>query len=311
MITDNLVVHKTQLIQVPRVRMMSELTDEQIRKVAPSVFAAAPWQGNANRVGMSEKYRFIPTVEVMDGLRDSGFYPVRAQQSRTRIEGKAEFTRHMLRFRLRGQDSPSSVGDIIPEIILTNSHDGTAAYNLMFGLFRLACLNGLVVADAQFTTIRARHSGPASLIEEVLRGSLGMFEQAPQIINRVKEFQAIELSHDEQIAYSRAALPLLDSSIDIRPDSLMQARRREDAPAEGLWRCGSRSLWKTYNTVQENAIKGGASGRTTSGRHSSLRAVKSVDRDLKLNKALWMLTEHMAALKKGLNGDVSPLVKIN
>lgn len=282
------------LLTQPRARVLSELSDEQIFKLAPSVFARTPWQGNEERAGMSENYRFISTVEVMNGLRDSGFYPVRAQQSRTRIDGKAEFTKHMLRFRLRGQDAPSSIGDIIPEIILTNSHDGTSAYHLMFGLFRLACLNGLVVAQSQFETIRARHSGRASLVDDVLAGSVNMFQQAPRVLERVKEYSAIELSYPEQVAFARASLPLLGSAVDIRPERVLCARRYAD---KANIPNGARSLWKTYNVIQENLIKGGAQGRTDSGRRASLRQVKSVDRDLKLNQALWTLTEEMANLK--------------
>jgi len=72
---------------------MQALTLEQVRRAAPSVFAEMPWAGT------SAKYRFFPTVHVVEGLMQQGFLPVRAQQSRTRIEGKGDFTKHLLRFR--------------------------------------------------------------------------------------------------------------------------------------------------------------------------------------------------------------------
>jgi hypothetical protein len=37
---------------------------------------------------MSARYRHVPTIEVVDILRDRGFHPVKAVQSRSRIEGK-------------------------------------------------------------------------------------------------------------------------------------------------------------------------------------------------------------------------------
>jgi hypothetical protein len=72
---------------------MQTMTLEQIRRTAPSVFAERPWET------MSERYRFFPTVHVVAGLMAQGFLPVRAQQSSSRIEGKGDFTKHMLRFR--------------------------------------------------------------------------------------------------------------------------------------------------------------------------------------------------------------------
>ena len=92
---------------VPRV-----LDDDRLRRAAPSVFAASPWEG------MSHRYRMVPTIEVVGMLRDRGFLPVRAEQSRTRIPGKGDFTRHMLRFRHADHLSPLAVGAEVPELVL-------------------------------------------------------------------------------------------------------------------------------------------------------------------------------------------------
>ena len=279
-------------------RARVELSNEDLRRKAPSIFALEPWQGDATRAGMSEKYRFIPTVDVVNALRDANFYPVQAAQSRSRIPGKQEFTRHMLRFRLRGQDSPSTIGERILEMVLTNSHDGTACYNLMLGIFELVCGNGLVVCSSLLESIRARHTGSQSLPQQVINGSLALFDKAPGVINRVAEFQRIELSPEEQEGYAVAALPLLDSSLDITPEAILQPRRREDrGTGSQMYFRPAPTLWKTFNVVQENMLKGGARGLSTTGRRIHTRAIQAVDRDVKLNKALWTLTEKMAELK--------------
>src|SRR3954471_4469210 len=72
---------------------LATLSNDQLHRSAPSIFAPTPWHR------MSDRYRFVPTIEVVDMLRDRGFMPVRAQQSRSRIEGKGAFTKHLLRFR--------------------------------------------------------------------------------------------------------------------------------------------------------------------------------------------------------------------
>ena len=58
---------------------------------APSIFAE---HKHASR---SERYSYIPTAEVLRGLRKEGFEPFMVAQSKSRIEGKTEFTKHMIR----------------------------------------------------------------------------------------------------------------------------------------------------------------------------------------------------------------------
>jgi hypothetical protein len=55
------------------------LTNDQLMRTAPSVFATQPWDK------MSARYAFIPTIQVVEKMRSEGFLPVAASQSRTRI----------------------------------------------------------------------------------------------------------------------------------------------------------------------------------------------------------------------------------
>jgi hypothetical protein len=96
------------------------LTNDDIRRAAPSVFAATPWHAQ------SDRYKFIPIIEGVDVLRDRCFLPTRATQSTSRIEGKGDFTKHMIRFRHvdafpavgPGPRSGLVVGAEIPELVL-------------------------------------------------------------------------------------------------------------------------------------------------------------------------------------------------
>src|SRR5712691_6787813 len=115
---------------------MQTLTLDHIRRTAPSVFAERPWDT------VSEKCRFFPTVHVVEGLMAQGLLPVRAQQSRSRIPGKGDYTKHLLRFR-QASLLDSARESTVPEIVLINSHDGTSAYTLSLGLYRVLCTNGL------------------------------------------------------------------------------------------------------------------------------------------------------------------------
>ncbi|MEI7352991.1 DUF932 domain-containing protein, partial [Pectobacterium parmentieri] len=61
------------------------------------------------------------------------------------------------------------------------------------------------------------------------------------------------------------------------------------------WQDESNDLWTTYQRVQENLIKGGLTGRSVQGKQARTRAVKGIDGDIKLNRALWVMAETMLA----------------
>ena len=45
-----------------------------------------------------------------------------------------------------GDSRPCSCRDSVPEVVFLNSHDGTSAYQLRMGIFRVVCTNGLIVS---------------------------------------------------------------------------------------------------------------------------------------------------------------------
>ena len=57
-------------------------------------------------------------------------------------------------------------------------------------------------------------------------------------------------------------------------------------------------LWKTFNVVQENDVKGGIYNQTMQQngrvRRSTTREVRGIDQDVRLNRALWTLAEKLA-----------------
>ena len=61
-------------------------------------------------------------------------------QSRSRVEGKADFAKHMIRLRHAAQVNAKGEAN---EIILINSHDGASSYQMLAGMFRFVCCNGM------------------------------------------------------------------------------------------------------------------------------------------------------------------------
>jgi hypothetical protein len=260
------------------------LTNDELMVKAPSVFAQQPWER------MSAKYTFIPTIQIIEKMRSEGFVPVAATQSRTRIEGKQDFTKHLIRFRdMRNGDAPAirTLGQIYPELILTNSHDGASAYKLDAGLFRLVCQNGLMVCDANISQMNVRHSGGA---DGIIEASYQIVEEFPKVIDSVQQFGALQLSAPQQKAFAAAALELRyeENEAPVTPDQVIRPRRTADTDP---------SLWTTFNVVQENLVNGGI--RTydrETRRRGRTRSVNGISESTRLNKALWTLTQEMQKL---------------
>jgi hypothetical protein len=87
-------------------------------------------------------------------------------------------------------------------------------------------------------------------------------------------------------AFAAAALELKDNP-SITPAQLLAPRRPQDRKAD---------LWTTASVVQEHLLRGGDRGRAAIGRRTTIRPVRSVGEDLRLNRALWALAERMAEL---------------
>lgn len=272
------------------VRTDTALSMEQLHQIVPSAFAI---QAHESR---SERYAFIPTINVIQGMAEAGFLPVAATQGNTRVAGKENFTKHMIRFR--SEKHATEVGDSQVEVVLVNSHDGTSSYKLMAGMFRLVCSNGMVVADSLLESINVRHTG--NVIPEVIEGAQYIFENAPKVIDAADSWKKIELDPKEQTAFAEVVHSIRfprdengETSTLVTPAMLLNARRSDD---EG------NDLWRTFNRVQENATQGFRrwSLNQDTGRRERVtaRAIKSIDGDVKINRALWSLAEKMAELKK-------------
>ncbi len=254
------------------------LSNEQIAKVAPSIFAVEKHESR------SERYTYIPTGDVLDGLRKEGFSPFMVCQTNCRDDAKRDHTKHMIRLRHAGQIQAQEAN----EIILLNSHDGSSSYQMLSGVFRFVCSNGMVCGDT-LSDIRIRHKG--NIVDNVIEGAFRVLEDFELIDGQKESMKSLTLNKNEEAIFARAALSLkYDTELTPAPiteTQLLRPRRREDFSSD---------LWTTFNRVQENLIRGGLRGRSATGQVSTTREVKGIDQSIKLNRALWILTEEMRKL---------------
>jgi len=248
----------------------------------PTVFQAEKFQE------CSDKYKFIPTSKAVEILQDNGWSPVGVQEARCRIEDKLGYQKHAVTFRNESMNKSLVVGEVLPQIVLVNSHCGNASFQLLGSLYRCVCSNQLVVQSENFSDIRVRHAGYSDMQFEAATRLIA--DQLPQMLESSDKMKAIELSQEERLAYASSAIDLRfdGDTWSVDPKDVIHPYRREDQP---------NNLWATYNTVQENLIKGRVWGRNQENKWRRARAVKGLDKDLSINRALWRLAEEMAKIK--------------
>ena len=167
------------------------------------------------------------------------------------------------------------------------------AFKLNASVWRKICGNGLMVSSDLYT-FSHKHIGFDG--QAFMDSAYKIAEGATEIAARVDDLKTIELAPNEKGVFAMAAHQLVYENPEtaaIKPEKLLYERRYDDK---------GNDLWTTFNVIQENIMKGGVSGTKKGAngrtRHVRIRPVKGIDRDVKLNKALWTLTEHMAKLKR-------------
>ncbi|HGP4445242.1 TPA: DUF932 domain-containing protein, partial [Pseudomonas aeruginosa] len=181
--------------QSPILRSDRPLSDDRIRAVVPSIFADAP---HGSR---SDRYAYIPTSTVLTKLRQEGFEPFMVCQTRVRNEDRREYTKHLIRLRHASQIN----GDEANEIILLNSHDGTSSYQMLAGMFRFVCHNGLVCGDTT-ADIRVPHKG--DVVSQVIEGAYGVLDGFERVQNARDAMRTITLDEGEAEVFANSALAL-------------------------------------------------------------------------------------------------------
>lgn len=254
----------------------SPLSDDQIMRVAPSIFATEPHER------MSDRYTEIPTINVLNALRSEGFMPFMVAQTKVRDPGRREFTKHMLRLRRAEHVNVREAN----EVILINSHDGSSSYQMTAGVLRFVCMNGLVCGD-NIIGVKVRHHG--DVVDQVVEGAYTITGEFQRVDEAKERMRAIQLNLSQQRAFAGAALALKydDGAAPITADQILGARRFDDQ---------GNDLWTTFNRVQENMTKGGLRGVSSTGRRIRTRGIAGLNNDVRLNKALWTLADEMAKL---------------
>lgn len=259
-----------------------ELTDDDIRRLAPSVFATAP------APTVSDRYSYLPSYPVLRSMRLMGLVPTQVREGRKKNPDGREYAMHEIRFRKVDDDTANKtreLGMLVPEALLRNSHDRTSPLDLQAGISRLVCLNGMTVMDSGFH-VKLRHAGTnPGMVQDAVQTIVSSFGRA---IDKAKEWAAIPMAIQQQLDFAMVALDIRGTALAIEPQRVLAARRFDDR---------GNDLWNVFNRVQENMTKGGILGMSATGRNRmrTLGAVQTLKADIDLNRKLWAAAQSFAA----------------
>lgn len=269
-------------------RTFKALSSEDLRRCAPSIFAEHA------RPGVSSRYTFVSTEQVVALLRAEGWEPVKASEQRVRLEDRIGFQMHEIRFarRVDLEAGALQVGSTRAEMVLQNAHDGSRAYRIDAGLYRLVCRNGLTVSDADFAHVSIRHVDVSA--ESFAQAAQAVAQNTPRTLEAVAKWQSVQLSQATRVEFARRAAKLrwdADQPVMklLSAEKLLTPVRYGDAATD---------LWTTFNVIQEHLVRGGDRYLAyTDGmgiRRNRTRPVASLTEGQRINKALWSLAGEFA-----------------
>jgi hypothetical protein len=242
---------------------------EQIRSLAPSVFTTE------KAAHLTDKYVQTPTIKVVEDLMNLGWEVSKVQEVKARKS--IGFQKHLLVFRhpdimIKGANGD----DAQPQILLTNSHDGKAAFNFRVGIFRFICSNGLVVSDADFENVSIRHM---NYTFETLQAKVNeMINKLPGLVQKINLFKSTQLTEVQMQEFATKAAALR-SKETVNIMDVLTAERVED---EG------NDLWAVFNRVQEKIVGG---SYVYGNKRRKARSIKNFQQDIKINEQLFELAE--------------------
>jgi len=258
------------------------LNDDEIKLLCPVAFKDTMTKAEINKLGLSEHYSFVPTMNVINDLRELGYEVVDATQVKARKKSTNGYQKHLItlehpKYKVEGSKE-------YPQILLTNSHDGGNAFTLSAGIFRLVCSNGLVIKTEDYGSARLVHKGYS--FEAVQKLVKEFEETVDEVLTRITAMKKVQLTEKQQIEFAKQAALLRftaksynEDNIDkvVNIDDLLNVDRKEDA---------GNGLYEVFNRVQESLINGKYTYLGTKDKPRKARPIKNFKQNIEVNSKL-------------------------
>ncbi len=226
---------------------------------------------------VSDKYVFLPTLEVDRDMKSLGWTEARRGQPKKGLGLHYIDYSHPKFPKLEGLQLFLRV---------YNAHNGTAALRLQWAFENGVCLNILEPAERADmpSSVRIVHIGYA---KERLIAALEQAEKALEsIVARVERFKATSVDDTQILNFVFKAKFLRD----VTPNNTVDLQRIQHIEQ------ASNTAWNVFNRVQESLIRGGYETMTIVNgetQYNTARELTSIRERAKLNRKLWALAEDM------------------
>jgi len=282
-----------------KVKNHQALNDDEIKLLCPVAFKDKMTKAEINKLGLSDHYSFVPTMNVINDLRELGYEVTDAKQVKARKKSTNGYQKHMItlehpKYKLDQvneveisdgkTETQVTKAEEYPQILLTNSHDGGNAFTLSAGIFRLVCSNGLVIKTEDYGSARLVHKGYSfEAVQELVK----QFEETvDEVLTRITAMKKVQLTKEQQIEFAKQAALLRfksksynEDNIEkvVNIDDLLNVDRKEDA---------GNGLYEVFNRVQESLINGKYTYLGTKDKPRKARPIKNFKQNIEVNSKL-------------------------
>ena len=282
-----------------KIKNHQALNDDEIKLLCPVAFKDKMTKAEINKLGLSEHYSFVPTMNVINDLRELGYEVVDAKQVKARKKSTNGYQKHLItlehpKYKLDQvneveisdgkTETQVTKAEEYPQILLTNSHDGGNAFTLSAGIFRLVCSNGLVIKTEDYGSARLVHKGYSfEAVQELVK----QFEETvDEVLTRITAMKKVQLTKEQQIEFAKQAALLRfksksynEDNIEkvVNIDDLLNVDRKEDA---------GNGLYEVFNRVQESLINGKYTYLGTKDKPRKARPIKNFKQNIEVNSKL-------------------------
>lgn len=236
---------------------------------------------NSKLERLSDKYCQINSAAVVKALEAKGFEVADYSEANPRKASRLGYQPHLIQFT---HPDFNATDDFQPRLIMRNAHDGTSSVVFYFGIYRFACANGLIVGS---TIDGERHRHVNLSLKQVVNSALDLIARQFKVLNTIRVMQSTILDKDQSwYFFTQVVTRCFSHEFQLAQRALIMQQLNETVRTEDV----GLDLWRVFNRVQEKIINGGITYRNlqlVNRRRTTTRAVKSIDRRIKLNRELW------------------------
>jgi hypothetical protein len=229
---------------------------------------------------------------------------MQAAQKKSR-KGEAQHSSHMLSFA-KTYHTQDIIGDVRPEIILYNSHDGSSSVRLFAGCFRFICSNGIVAGDG-FQSRMYHNAKAINGFEDMLASTV---DSLPLLMERIEKLRSTKLMYGDAVEMARKGVQtrwkMFDDVITDMPystdgvpfGSYATEKTVRDALTVQRNEDDYMDAFTVFNRIQEAVVRGNAFVRSLTkananngGLMRKARPISSVSEGIRVNSELWTMAE--------------------